>query len=66
VKRRAKAARISERTCNHTFRAAGITIYLEGGGRIEKAWQIANHESPKLYDRTGDQITPDEVERIVI
>jgi integrase/recombinase XerD len=36
---------------------------------LEKAQQIANHESPKttkLYDRTSDQITLDEVERIVI
>lgn len=35
---------------------------------IEKAQQLANRESPrttKLYDRTGDQITPDEVEGIV-
>ena len=53
----------------HTFRATGITAYLENGGTIEHAQQIANHESPnttKLYDRTSDQITLDEVERIVI
>jgi integrase/recombinase XerD len=39
------------------------------GGTIEHAQAIANHESPKttkLYDRTSDQITLDEVERIVI
>ena len=39
------------------------------GGTIEKAQQIAAHESPKttkLYDRTSDQITLDEIERIVI
>jgi hypothetical protein len=39
------------------------------GGTIEHAQQIANHESPKtnkLYDRTSDQITLDEVEKIVI
>jgi hypothetical protein len=38
-------------------------------GALEHAQQIANHESPKttkLYDRTSDQITLDEVERIVI
>jgi site-specific recombinase XerD len=69
IKRRAKAAGVSERICNHTFRATGITAYLEGGGTIEKAQQIANHESPKttkLYDRTSDQITLDEIERTVI
>jgi integrase/recombinase XerD len=69
VKRRAKAGGLSETTCCHTFRATGITAYLENGGTIEHAQQIAAHESPKttkLYDRTSDQITLDEVERIVI
>jgi integrase/recombinase XerD len=69
VKRRAKAAGLSATTCCHTFRATGITAYLENGGTIEHAQQIAAHESPKttkLYDRTSDQITLDEVERIVI
>jgi hypothetical protein len=45
----------------------GITAYLENGGTIENAQAIAAHESPrttKLYDRTGDEITLDEVERI--
>ena len=69
VKRRAAAAGLSKRVCNHTFRATGITAYLEAGGTIEKAQQIAAHESPKttkLYDRTSDQISLDEIERIVI
>lgn len=69
VKRRVKAAGLSDRICCHTFRATGITTYLENGGTIEKAQQIAAHESPKttkLYDRTSDQITLDEVERIII
>jgi site-specific recombinase XerD len=69
IKRRAKAAGLSPRICNHTFRATGITAYLEAGGTIEKAQQIAAHESPKttkLYDRTSDAITLDEVERITI
>jgi integrase/recombinase XerD len=69
IKRRAKAAGLPEDTCNHTFRATGITAYLEGGGTIEHAQAIANHESPKttkLYDRTGDQIDLDEIEKIRI
>jgi integrase/recombinase XerD len=69
IERRAKAIGLPEEICNHTFRATGITAYLENGGTIEHAQQIANHESPKttkLYDRTSDQITLDEVERIVI
>jgi site-specific recombinase XerD len=69
IKSRAKAIGLPETVCCHTFRATGITAYLQNGGTIEKAQQIANHESPKttkLYDRTSDQITLDEVERIVI
>jgi hypothetical protein len=47
----------------------GITAYLEAGGTLENAQAMAAHESPrttKLYDRTGDEITLDEVERITI
>lgn len=49
----------------HAFRATGITAYLEAGN----AQAMAAHESPrttKLYDRTGDEITPDEVEGLAI
>lgn len=69
VKRRAKAAALPRAICNHTFRATGITAYLSNGGTIEKAQQIAAHESPrttKLYDRTNDELTLDEIERILI
>ena len=50
-------------------RATGITAYLENGGTIENVQVIAGHESPratKLYDRTSDEITLDEIERIAI
>jgi len=53
----------------HTFRATGITAYLDAGGTLENAQAMAAHESPrttKLYDRTGDETTLDEVERIAI
>jgi integrase/recombinase XerD len=69
IKRRAEAASLPSSTCCHTFRATGITAYLENGGTIENAQAIAAHESPrttKLYDRTSDEITLDEVERILI
>ena len=69
VKRRAGAAGLPSTVCCHSFRATGITAYLENGGTIENAQAIAAHESPrttKLYDRTGDEITLDEVERIQI
>jgi integrase len=69
VKRRADDAGLPDSTCCHTFRATGITAYLENGGTIENAQAIAAHESPrttKLYDRTCDEITLDEIERILI
>jgi len=69
IKRRAKEAGLPESTCCHTFRGTGITAYLENGGTLENAQAIAAHESPrttKLYDRTADEITLTEVERIAI
>ena len=69
VKRRARAAGLPASICCHTFRATGITAYLDNGGAIEHAQAIAAHESPrttKLYDRTSDAITLDEIERILI
>jgi integrase len=67
IKRRAKGAALPYSTCCHTFRATGITAYLQNGGTLEHAQQIAAHQSPrttKLYDRTKDEISLDEVERI--
>ncbi|MDZ4852655.1 MAG: tyrosine-type recombinase/integrase [Pirellulaceae bacterium] len=69
IKRRAITAGLSDKISCHTFRATGITAYLDNGGTIENAQAIAAHESPrttKLYDRTSDEITLDEIERIRI
>jgi site-specific recombinase XerD len=69
VRRRAHQSGLPEIIGCHTFRATGITAYLENGGTIENAQRIAAHESPrttKLYDRTSDEITLDEIERILI
>lgn len=69
IQRRAKAAGIKTRIGNHTFRATGITAYLKNSGTLETAQHIANHESPrttKLYDRRNDQVSLDEIERILI
>jgi site-specific recombinase XerD len=70
IKRRSLACGINaDRICCHTFRATGITAYLENGGTIEHAQAIAAHESPrttKLYDRTSDALSLDEIERISI
>ena len=67
VRKRALAAGIMAPIGNHSFRATGITAYLSNGGTLEHAQTMAAHESPrttKLYDRTQDRLTQDEVERI--
>ena len=69
IRRRTAEARFRNRLGCHVFRATGITAYLERGGTLENAQGMAAHESPrttKLYDRTGDQITLDGVEKIQI
>jgi len=69
IKRRARQAGLTTRVCCHTFRATGITAYLQNGGSLEHAQRIAAHESvrtTKLYDRTSDAISLDEIERIII
>jgi integrase len=67
IRRRAAAAGIAAEIGCHTFRATGITAYLADGGALEHAQEMASHESPrttKLYDRTKERLTQDEVERI--
>jgi integrase len=67
IRWRAAAAGIAVPIGCHTFRATGITAYLANGGVLEHAQEMAAHESPrttKLYDRTKERLTQDEVERI--
>jgi site-specific recombinase XerD len=67
IRRRAAAVGIFAPIGNHSFRATGITAYLANGGALEHAQEMAAHESPrttKLYDRTKERLTQDEVERI--
>jgi integrase/recombinase XerC len=69
IGRRAAAAGITTRIGNHSFRATGITAYLKNGGTIEKAAAMANHSSTRttqLYDRRPDDVTLDEIERVMI
>jgi site-specific recombinase XerD len=69
IRRRAEQAGIKTKIGCHTFRATGITEYLRNGGKLEIAQQMANHESARttgLYDRRNDQVSLDEVERILI
>jgi hypothetical protein len=69
IRRRAAEMSLTVRIGCHTFRATGITAYLEAGVTLENARAMAAHESPrttKLYDGTGDEITLDEIGRITI
>jgi site-specific recombinase XerD len=57
IQRRALAAGIATRISCHSFRATGITTYLQNGGKLEVAQQMAGHESARttgLYDRRND------------
>jgi integrase len=69
IGRRAAAVGIETKLGNHGFRATGITAYLKNGGTLETAAAMANHASTRttqLYDRRLDEVSLDEVERIVI
>jgi site-specific recombinase XerD len=68
IQKRAAAAGIATRISCHSFRATGITTYLQNGGKLEVAQQMAGHESARttgLYDRRNDSVALDEVERVV-
>ena len=69
IRRRAEKAGIDAEMCCHTFRATGLTNFLANGGTLKNAQAMAYLASPRttqLYDRTGDEITLDEFERIAI
>ncbi len=69
IQRRAKTAGIATRVGNLTFRATGVTDFLKNGGTLERAAQMANHASTRttqLYDRRAEEVTLDEVERVLI
>lgn len=67
VKRKCKAAGLPADICDHSFRAAGITSFLENGGSLEAAAYIAGHASTQttqLYDRRREDIDQSDIERI--
>jgi len=69
IARRALNAKVRTKIGCHSFRTTGITEYLRHGGKLEIAQQMTNHESFRttgLYGRRQDQVSLDEVERIVI
>jgi len=67
LKRRLRDAGISTIYSNHSFRAAGITNYLENDGTLEVAQRIAGHadsRTTKLYDRRGQKVLLEDMKRI--
>jgi hypothetical protein len=51
----------------HSFRATGITNFLENGGTLEVAQRIAGNadsRTTKLYDRRGQTVLVEDMERI--
>ncbi len=67
VKRRCKDAGLPSSTCNHSFRATGITIHQENKGRLEDAQALAGHadaRTTRLYVRADRKIAQAEVERV--
>lgn len=67
VKRYVHKAGLDPEICNHSFRGSGITIFLEEGGDLDTAADLAGHASTsttRLYDRTNRQIKRRDIERI--
>ncbi len=69
VEKQANATGILKKVCCHSFRATGITEYMNRGGTIDVAQRIAGHQSStttKIYDRSRDRLTLEEIERVSI
>lgn len=68
IRRRTNEAGVNvEGVCCHSFRATGITLYMENGGHLDEAQKLAGHSDPrttKLYDRSGQAVSLDEIEKI--
>jgi site-specific recombinase XerD len=67
LKRRLKQAGLPAHYSPHSFRATGITNFLENDGTLEAARRIAGHadsRTTKLYDRRGQKVLLEDMERI--
>jgi integrase/recombinase XerD len=65
LKRRLKQAGLPAHYSPHSFRATGITNF--SGGTLEAAQRIAGHadsRTKKLYDRRGQKVLLEDMERI--
>jgi site-specific recombinase XerC len=67
LKRRLKQAGLPAHYSPHSFRATGITNFLENDGTLEAAQRIAGHadsRTTKLYDRRAQKVLLEDMERI--
>jgi len=67
LKRRLKQAGLPAHYSAHSFRATGITNFLENDSTLEAAQRIAGHadsRTTKLYDRRGQKVLLEDMERI--
>lgn len=67
VKRRMQKAGLSPLFSCHSFRATGITTFLENGGSLEIAQNIAGHadsRTTKGYDRRSSKLELSEIVRV--
>jgi len=67
LKRRLKQAGLPAHYSPHSFRATGITNFLENDGTLEAAQRIAGHadsRTTKLYGRRGQKVLLVDMERI--
>jgi hypothetical protein len=55
IEKRARTSGILKRVCCHSFRATGVTEYMNSGGTIEIAQQIAGHTVRPLLEFMIDQ-----------
>lgn len=69
LKRRFKAAKLSDRYSGHSFRVTTITDLLEQDVPLEDVQRLAGHADPRttrLYDRRKKKVTRNIVERISV
>jgi len=67
LRRRLSKAAVVGKYSPHSFRATGLTRFLEEGGTLEAAQNIADHadsRTTKLYDRRQQVVLREDVERI--
>ena len=67
IKSRARAIGLEKLVGCHSFRATGLTEYVNAGRQLDIAQGIAGHaqlSTTKLYDRSQDRVTIAEIQTL--